>query len=78
MANSMRRFESSLTVVVPRKTLRISRDDDDNKVMECAIEARADFVVTGNTRHFPARFQDVRVITPREFLIFFRSSPSAL
>jgi uncharacterized protein len=66
-ANSLRRFENSHTVVVPRKTLQICRDPGDNKVMECAIEARADFVVTGNARHFPARFQDVCVVTPRDF-----------
>jgi putative PIN family toxin of toxin-antitoxin system len=54
--------------VVPKRTLRECSDASDNKFLECALAARADFVVTGNVRHFPARFQDVRIIQPRQFL----------
>jgi predicted nucleic acid-binding protein len=44
-------------------------------VMECALEAEADFVVTGNTRDFPLNFHGVRVVTPRDFLVVLGSSP---
>ena len=44
-------------------------------VLECALEARADFVVTGNNRDFPSRYQDIRIVTPRDFLVLFYSSP---
>jgi putative PIN family toxin of toxin-antitoxin system len=55
--------------VVPRKKVAVARDP------ECALQARADFVVTGNIRDFPARFHGVRVITPRDFLFVLGSSP---
>jgi uncharacterized protein len=53
--------------VKPRKPVHAAFDPDDNKFLECALEARADYVVTGNRRHFPPRFQDIRIIGPKEF-----------
>lgn len=60
-------------VVVPKRTLRACSDDSYNKILECALAARADFVVTGNVRQFPAKFQDIRVIQPRQFLTILAS-----
>jgi|ERR1700675_4319532 uncharacterized protein len=62
-------------LVRPREKVVVARDPDDDKVMECAVEARADFVVTGNTRDFPLQFHGVRVVTPRDFLVVLGSSP---
>jgi putative PIN family toxin of toxin-antitoxin system len=76
IARLMRSLERSAVVVVPRKILQIASDPDDDKVMECALEARADFVVTGNLRHFPTQFQDIRVIAPRQFLTILASLPA--
>jgi putative PIN family toxin of toxin-antitoxin system len=39
-------------LVEPRRRLRICADVADNKFLEWALKARADYVVTGNTRHF--------------------------
>jgi uncharacterized protein len=61
--------------VVPRKKIAVAPDPDDNLVIECAVEAGADFVVTGNVRHFPLQFHGVRVVTPRDFLVVLGSSP---
>ena len=55
-------------MVVPSKKVEATSDPDDNMFLECALEARADFVVTGNLRHFPSKFQDIRVVSPRQFL----------
>jgi len=55
-------------LVEPTREIRVTSDPDDNVFLECALEARADYVVTGNLRHFPPRFQDIRVIRPRQFL----------
>jgi putative PIN family toxin of toxin-antitoxin system len=49
----------------------IKGDLADNKFLECALEAQADFIITGNTRHFPfKKFQVTRIVTPREFVEF--------
>jgi predicted nucleic acid-binding protein len=44
-------------------------DETDVKFVEVALAAGADCVVTGNTRHFPAKAcKGVRVLTPAQFL----------
>jgi predicted nucleic acid-binding protein len=70
-------MRNAAILVVPRKKLKITRDPDDNKVLECALEARADYIVTGNIRDFPERFQDIRVIPPRRFMTLLASGPTA-
>lgn len=52
VTQSMRIIRKCATLVIPKRKLDVSRDPDDNKVVECALEARADDIVTGNTRHF--------------------------
>jgi uncharacterized protein len=75
VTQSMRIIRKCTTLVIPKRKLEVSRDPDDNKVVECALEARADYIVTGNTRHFPAQFQDIRVILPRQFLTVVAAQP---
>ncbi len=50
------------------RPLQITRDPDDNIFMECVDAARADYLVTGNPRHFPRFWKKTKVITSREFL----------
>ena len=45
-------------LVAPTKTLSVSADESDNRFLECAEAAEADYLVTGNTRHFPAHPQN--------------------
>ena len=53
----------------------VARDVDDNKFLECAQAARADYVVTGNTKHFPSpTFKRTRIVTPMEFVRILTST----
>ena len=54
--------------VNPARRLQITSDPGDNMFLECADAARADYLVTGNTRHFPRFWKKTKVITSREFL----------
>jgi len=54
--------------VSPRLRLQVTSDPDDNIFLECADAARADYLVTGNTRHFPRFWKRTKVITSSEFL----------
>jgi putative PIN family toxin of toxin-antitoxin system len=54
--------------VVPTRRLEVASDDGDNIFLECADAARADFLVTGNQRHFPRFWKKTKVITSREFI----------
>lgn len=61
-------IEEICEFVHPEGRLAISEDEDDNRLLECAQAARADFLVTGNRKHFPDRLDSTRIVSPREFL----------
>ena len=54
--------------VVPTRRLHVTSDPDDNMFLECADAARADYLVTGNQKHFPRFWKKTKVITTREFI----------
>jgi putative PIN family toxin of toxin-antitoxin system len=54
--------------VVPTRRLEATSDPADNIFLECADAARADYLVTGNQKHFPRFWKKTKVITPREFV----------
>jgi putative PIN family toxin of toxin-antitoxin system len=50
------------------KITNISRDADDNNVLACAIAAKADYLVTGDSDLLKIkRYQGIKIITPRDF-----------
>jgi uncharacterized protein len=55
-------------VVHPRYKLEVTSDPGDSKFLECADAARADYLITGNQRHFPRFWKNTKVITSREFV----------
>ena len=55
-------------VVKPTRPLQVAKDSGDDKFLECADAARADYLVTGNQRHFPKFWKKTKVITSREFI----------
>ncbi len=59
-------------LVKPTVRLRVCSDPDDDHVLECAVAAGADYLVTGNTKHFPLSYGSTKVITARQFLTLFR------
>ena len=55
-------------VVNPKETLAVSSDESDNRFLECAETADADYLVTGNKRHFPEQWKKCMVIGARELV----------
>lgn len=54
--------------VTPAVRASACSDPDDNMFLDCAEAARADYLVTGNQRHFPERWRKTRVVGVREFI----------
>jgi len=54
--------------VAPTRQLEVTPDPDDDMFLECADAARADYLVTGNQKHFPRFWKNTKIITPREFI----------
>jgi len=54
--------------VVPTRQLEATTDPADNIFLECADAARADYLVTGNQKHFPRFWKKTKAVTAREFV----------
>jgi putative PIN family toxin of toxin-antitoxin system len=68
LARSMSLTRSSARIVRPRLELDVAPDPADNRFLECADAARADYLVTGNKRHFPESCRQTLVVNARELL----------
>ena len=64
--------EKAVKVKPTEKITKIKKDLADNRVLECALEAQVDFIVTGNKKHFPfEKFHRAKVVNPQEFATYF-------
>jgi len=63
---SLALIRGNSTLIAPSGTLAVSPDESHNRFLECAEAAGADFLVTGNRRHFPAVWKTTRIVSPRE------------
>ncbi|MGO9272496.1 MAG: putative toxin-antitoxin system toxin component, PIN family [Terriglobia bacterium] len=54
--------------VRPTEALRVCADPDDDIFLECTQAGRADYLVTGNLKHFPTSFKGTRIVTARRLL----------
>jgi putative PIN family toxin of toxin-antitoxin system len=66
----VRELESISDLVVPlRRIEAISADPYDNRVLECAVTADADCIVTGDAHLLELKeFESIRIVTPAQFL----------
>lgn len=48
--------------------LEISPDEADNRIYECALAAKANYIVTENTKHFKQPYKTTKIITARQLL----------
>ena len=63
-------FVSRVILVNPHRKLDVCRDAEDNMVLECCLEARARFLVSGDKDLLDLRGLpfDLKVLTPRQFI----------
>jgi putative PIN family toxin of toxin-antitoxin system len=65
---SIRMLRAEAVIKRPMHKLAVTRDPDDNRFLECAVSSGADYLVTGNKRHFPQRWRQTLVVNARELL----------
>ncbi len=71
-----RAIRSWATIVEPRMRVSvIQREEADNRILECALESEAHYLITGDQRDLlPLReFQGVRIVRATEFLDILQS-----
>ena len=55
-------------LVHPTRVLAIASHEPDNRFLECVQAAKADYLVTGNKKHFPKQWDSAKIVNAREFL----------
>jgi predicted nucleic acid-binding protein len=65
-------IEAEATMVTPTGQLAISKHDSDNRFYECAEAVTADYIVTGNKKHFTKPHRNTKIITGRQLLELFK------
>jgi putative PIN family toxin of toxin-antitoxin system len=65
--------EATKTVVHPsQKVTGVCRDADDNNILSCVLEAKADYLVTGDPDLLELKsFSGTQIIPPRDFELIF-------
>ena len=60
-----------IIVINPKIRLAIIKEkQDDNRILECAVEAKADFLISGDKKHILPlkKFRGIEIISAREFI----------
>ena len=60
-------LRAAALVLEPAFRLAACPHEPDNRFLECAEAAQADYLVTGNQRHFPARWKITTIVNAGEF-----------
>lgn len=58
-------------VVTPRVSLVVvDADPEDNKIIECAVEGKADYIISGNDHLLDIKeYQSIQILTPAQFVL---------
>jgi putative PIN family toxin of toxin-antitoxin system len=61
-------------IVKTRSHLHVLSDEPDNRILECAIEAKADFIVTGDNHLLSLKqYQNIKMVKLSDFLQILRN-----
>ena len=65
------RIKTKTIFIHPKvKISMIKEKDDDNRILECAVEAEVDYLISGDRKHLlPLKeYQGIKILSPTDFL----------
>jgi len=65
-------------LVEPRQTVKIIKDKpSDNRIIECALESKSDYIVSGDKRHLLSlkKYRRIRLVSAGHFLDILKALP---
>jgi putative PIN family toxin of toxin-antitoxin system len=62
-------LETRLHHVDPVAPVSGAFDEDDNRFLECASAGSAEYLITGNLKHYPPHWGPTRIVNARQFLV---------
>jgi putative PIN family toxin of toxin-antitoxin system len=74
ISEAMRDIRAITTLITPAFTLSVIKEDEpDNRVLECAVEGHAGYIVSGDEHHLqPLKaYKGIPILSPAQFLKLF-------
>lgn len=69
----LNKFFSQLNYVINRRQIRIVEDPEDNKILESAVEAKADYLITSDNALLKLKnYQNVEIVNPAQFWVSYK------
>lgn len=69
IAKAIRYIARIAEIIVPKSKLSITVHEADNRILECAIEAKADYIVTGDKHLLDLKsYEDIKILKPAKML----------
>lgn len=68
-------IKSITTLITPILTLSVIKEDEpDNRVLECAIEGNAEYIISGDVHHLQPlkEYRGIKILSPAQFLKFMK------
>lgn len=69
IVNAIKTIAYSLKLINPKIRINIIKDDPDNRILECAIDGKADFIVSGDQHLLDLEeYKKIKIINTAKFL----------
>jgi putative PIN family toxin of toxin-antitoxin system len=72
--HTIEKIKAKTILVQPKEKVSVIKEnDDDNRILECAIEGRVQYLISGDRKHLlPLKeYQQTKILSPAEFLKLF-------
>ena len=74
--HTIEKIKAKTILIQPKnKVAVIKENDDDNRILECTIEGKAQYLISGDRKHLLSlkEYQGTKILSPAEFLklLFF-------
>jgi len=74
MAEAVTLIKRKAYLVKPERRLSVvKKKDNDNRILECAVDADVQFIISGDKKHLLSlkEFEGIKIVSPAEFLNIF-------
>lgn len=69
VADAIASIVDAADFIEPKTKIKIVTDDPDNRILECAVKAKADFIVSGDSHLLDLKeYKGIRILKPAQFL----------
>lgn len=69
IADAVATIIEAAAVVEPKTKISVVSDEPDNRILECAVKAKVDFIVSGDAHLLDLKeYKGIRILKPAQFL----------